>query len=210
MDLNETEQQLKKRLKYPYVWGRKQNNYFNGLTSFIYQIPDFDNLLKEIKTRFSGKDDYDNFFNYAINRWYNFWSAQAIENIFCSLPNVKAATDSKDRLVDFTIHGISFDHKTTVFPKGYPGSLEEAQNNPGDLIQWLYENQSQEQRLHLRNRLFIVLYSEGGHHWKLKSEIVWLKRLIEDYVEKFDVKKLNKFNFEENDITLSDIIWAVK
>ena len=33
-----------------------------------------------------------------------------------------------------------------------------------------------------KNRLFIVLYSKDGEHWKLKSEIMWLKDRIEKYM----------------------------
>jgi len=210
MDLLEIETELKKRLKYPYVWGRRQNNYYNGLTNFIYKTFYFDELLKEINIRFKGNEEYENFLNYALNRWFNFWSAQAIETIFCSLPNVKPALNSRNRLIDFAIQGIPFDHKTSVFPNAYPGTLIEAQNNPADLIEWLYDNQSQEQRKHLKNRLFIVLHSYDKQHWKLKAEILWLKNAIENYVNSFDVNKLLKFSVEADSTTLSDIIWLVK
>ena len=210
MDLLAVETELKKRLVYPYAWGRRQNNYYNGLTNFIYKTFIFEELLNEIDSRFKGKTEYDDFLNYALNRWFNFWSAQAIENIFCSLPKVEPNLDSKDRLVDFAIQGITFDHKTSVFPKTYPGTLTEAQKNPADLIEWLYENQSQEQRRHLKNRLFIVLYANDNQHWKLKSEISWLRDLVVNYVGSFNPEKLLKFSFESDSVTLSDIIWAVK
>lgn len=210
MNLKKIEEELKKRLRYPYVWGRKQNNYYNGLTNFIYQTFNFDDLLKETDRNFKGKPGYNNLFNYALNRWYNFWSAQAVEHIFCSIPNVEASLDKKDRLIDFEIQGIAFDHKTSVFPKGYPGNLNDALSGPDNLIKWLYENQSQQQRKHLRNRLFIILYSDSGDHWKLKAEVQWLKDLIDDYVKNFNPKNLYRFSFEPDSITLSDIIWAIK
>lgn len=210
MDLLAIEAELKKRLVYPYIWGRRQSNYYNGLTNFIYNIFYFDELLKEIDSRFKGKSDYENFLNYALNRWFNFWSAKAIESIFCSLPGVEPNLDNKNRLSDFTIQGILFDHKTSVFPAAYPGTLIEAQNNPADLIEWLYENQSQEQRKHLKNRLFVVLYSSDQQHWKLKAEISWLNNLVANYVGSFNPEKLLKFSFASDSVTLSDIIWAVK
>lgn len=210
MNLEEIENELKKRVNYPYIWGKKQDDYYNGLTNFIYQTFSFDDLLKEIDKRFKDKPDYDNFFNYALNRWYNFWSAQAVESIFCSLPNVEASLDNKDRLVDFKIKEIAFDHKTSVFPRGYPGSLNNALDNPNDLIEWLYKNQSQQQRKHLKNRLFIILYSKTDDHWKLKSEVQWLKDLIEQYIKDFNPQNLKKFSFEANSVTLSDIIWGIK
>jgi len=78
------------------------------------------------------------------------------------------------------------------------------------LIKWLYKHQSQQQRKHLKNRLFIVLYSKDGEHWKLKSEIMWLKERIEKYMLGFNPNYLLKLNFEKDQETLSDIIWAIR
>lgn len=208
--LSEIESELKKRLTHPYKWGQKQNDSFDKQTNFIYHIFLFEELLKEIDKRFKPEKDFDLYFNYTINRWYNFWSAQAVENIFCSLPNVKPALDSKDRLVDFTIDGVSFDHKTSNFPKNFPYKIDEAIKKTDELINWLYKNQSQQQRKHLKNRLFVVLYSADGEHWKLKSEIIWLKERIEKYMLGFNPNYLMKFNFENDKETLSDIIWAIR
>lgn len=208
--LTEIETELKKRLIYPYQWGQKQNDNFDKQTNFIYHTFLFEDILKEIDQRFKSEKEYDLYFNYSINRWYNFWSAQAIENIFCSLPNVKPALDSKDRLVDFTIQGEAFDHKTSIFPKSFPYKIDEAIKKTDELIKWLYKNQSQQQRKHLKNRLFIVLYAYNGEHWKLKSEISWLKERIEKYMLGFNPNYLLKFNLEEGKPTLADVIWAIK
>lgn len=208
--LAEIELELKKRLAYPYKWGQKQNDNFDKQTNFIYHTFSFKELLSEIDKRFKSNSNYSSFFNYTINRWFNFWSAQAVENIFCSLPNVKPALDSKDRLVDFTIDGVSFDHKTSNFPKNFPYKIDEAFKKTDELIKWLYKHQSQQQRKHLRNRLFIVLYNGSGEHWKLKSEIIWLKERIEKYMMGFNPDYLLKFNFEQNKETLSDVIWAIR
>lgn len=208
--LTEIESELKKRLSFPYKWGQKQNDFFDNQTNFVYQISSFEFLLNEIKSRFKNSTDYKKYFNYTLNRWYNFWSAQAVEKIFCSLPNVIPALDEKDHLVDFTIDGFTFDHKTSVFPKAYDKTLKKAIVNTDDLIKWLYENQSREKRMHLKNRLFVVLYSTTGEHWKLKAEISWLKKEIEHYMIGFNPHYLMKFKYEEGNETLSDIIWAVR
>jgi len=208
--LAEIELELKKRLAYPYKWGQKQNDNFDKQTNFIYHTFSFKELLSEIDKRFKSNNNYSSFFDYTINRWFNFWSAQAVENIFCSLPNVKPALDSKDRLVDFTIDGVSFDHKTSNFPKNFSFNINEAIKKTDELIKWLYKHQSQQQRKHLRNRLFIVLYNGSGEHWKLKSEIIWLKERIEKYMMGFNPDYLLKFNFEQNKETLSDVIWAIR
>jgi len=208
--LQNIETELKKRLVYPYKWGRKQNDSFDKLTNFIYSTQLFDSLLIEIKKRFENNSNYKDIFNYSLNRWYNFWSANAVEQIFCSYPNVKPARNSKDRLIDFSIDGASFDHKTSVFPKNYSLPIDEAIRNTPELIKWFYKNQSQQQRKHLKNRLFIVLYSGDGEHWKLKAEISWLKKIIEHYMIGFNPHYLMNFSFEKDKTIISDIIWAVK
>jgi hypothetical protein len=209
LNLLQIENELKKRLTYPYKWGRKQNNYFDKLTNFVYNISEFDEVIKEINNRFKTDKEHQNISNYALNRWYNFWSAHAIEKIFCALPNVKPALDSRDRLVDFTIDGVTFDHKTSIFPKNFPYKIKDAIKKTDELIKWLYKHQSQQQRKHLKNRLFIVLYSPDREHWKLKAEILWLKERIEKYMGGFNHNYLLKFQFEKDKYTLADIIWSI-
>jgi len=210
IDILQIEKELKKRIVCPYKWGRKQNDEFDRLTNFVYRISSFEEVVKEIENKFRSDKEHQNISNYALNRWFNFWSAQAVEKIFCSLPNVKPALDEKDRLVDFSIDGVTFDHKTSIFPKKFPYPIDEAIKKTDELIIWLYKNQSQQQRKHLKNRLFIVLYSSDGEHWKLKAEISWLKERIEKYMAGFNPHFLLKFPLEENHETISDVIWAIR
>ncbi|MGQ9642596.1 MAG: hypothetical protein ACUVT3_01920 [Ignavibacterium sp.] len=209
-DLIKIQSELQKRLAFPYRWMRVQNDDFDNKTNFIYQIKTFEELLLEIDKRFKTDKDFNSYFNYSLNRWFNFWSAFAVEKIFCSLPNVKPAFNHKDRLKDFSIHGITFDHKTTVFPKKFNETIKHATKNPLTLIKWLYENQSGQKRKHFHNRLFIVLYNSNGEHWKLKAEILWLKEIIENYLSAFVPNKLFSLELSKEFKTLADIIWAIK
>ncbi|RJP65814.1 MAG: hypothetical protein C4539_12475 [Ignavibacteriales bacterium] len=212
MNLDKIESELKKRLKYEYKWGIKQNDHYDQLTEFIYRYDEFDPLLQRISREEKIiQDDKELFTNYALNRWYNFLSAQAVENIFCSNPKVKANIDRRDKLVDFSINDIVFDHKTSVFPKNFHHNINYALGNKTELIKWLYENQSQQGRKHFGNRLFVVVADRNsGEHWKLKAEISWLKEKISVYLEKFEADNLEHMNFIKERITLSDIIWAIK
>lgn len=204
IDLEKLELQLKKRLKYPYTWGRKQADDWDKMTNFIYEIRRFSdlevmisNLSPELK-------------NYALNRWLNFWSAKGIEQIFTSQQNVVANKNEYDKLVDFTINGIPFDHKTSVFPRGFKKDFNYAYQNKRELIQWFYDEQSQQGRKHLKNRLFVVLFDRNSlEYWKLKVEIRFIKQQIEQYITNFSLNKLEKFNFENEEI-FSDVIWIIK
>lgn len=211
MDYAAIEKELKKRLTYEYSWRRKQVDALDKQTSFIYKISSFDLVLSKIETKFKDNSQYDDLKNYALNRWFNFWSAKAIEAIFCEHEGVKSHPDSYNKFTDFFINKIPFDHKTTVFPKGFNKSVPYAIAHKNEIIEWLYKNQSQQQRKHFKNRIFIVLvnYENESEHWKLKAEISWLKKIISTYLLKFESSKLHSFYFE-NEVVKADIIWAIK
>ena len=205
------ERELRKRWAYPYRWGRVQNDRFDALTRFVYSVESFDAVLAQIERRYEHAPDHEGLRDYALNRWYNFWSARAVEELFCSLEGVVPARNQRDRLVDFSIHGVRFDHKTSVFPKGFGHDLCFAVNRPEALIQWLYAHQSKQQRQHYANRLFVVLYAADGQHWKLKAELTWLRTLVNSYVKAFDPERLWRFSFgASTSPTLADVIWAIR
>ena len=204
MDVIRIENELKKRVSLPYKWGRKQNNDWDKKTSFIYTTFSFSTLLKNNEPLNQLLQEY------ALNRWYNFWSAMAVEFLFASHLKVKPNKNAFDKLVDFQIDAIYFDHKTTVFPVGFNQSFQYAKNNKKELIEWLYNNQSQEGRKHFKNRLFIVLFDKSNNeHWKMKAEIQLLKQEIDNYVKHFSIHNLTKLNYD-NQAILSDIIWVEK
>jgi hypothetical protein len=209
-DLRIRERELKKRWVYPYRWRRVQNDRFDARTRFVYDIPAFDPLLAEIERRFADSEQFEAFRDYALNRWYNYWSARAVEGVFCALEGVTPARNRRDRLVDFTLDGVRFDHKTSVFPRGFGHDLTYAVNHPAELITWLYRHQSRQQRQHFGNRLFLVLYTGDGAHWKLKAELTWLARVVRQYVAGFDADRVRHFNFVAGQETRADVIWAIR
>lgn len=210
ISLENIENQLRFRCNYPYRWGKKQNDVWDAHTQFIYEISTWEKLIDTIKHEIAVHHfDKSTFFQYASNRWYNFWSAMAVEHIFMEIEGVKPALNHKDRLVDFSFFGINFDHKTSVFPRGFRQTIDYAQKHEAELLHWLYKNQSQQSRKHLENRLFLIVFAQNGEHWKLKAEISWLKSIILNYVATFDVSKLKTLEFSTHQ-AVSTIIWAIK
>lgn len=201
--LEELEQELKKRLALPYCWSRKQSDDWDTLTNFIYKTPYFDALQEQVGHLQNPLKQY------ALNRWLNFWSAKAIEYIFAMDTKVIPCTNVYDKYQDFTIEGIAFDHKTTIFPKGLGKNLADALKNKRELITWLYQNQSQQGRKHYHNRLFVVLHRKDQQHWKLKAEISFIQAHITTYLQHFSKENLEKFNFDQQEI-VSDIIWITQ
>jgi hypothetical protein len=211
MDLENIEKELKKRCQFPYKWFRKQNDLWDSYTNFIYKTPNWESLIRKISIVADTQGfDKQQIFQYAANRWYNFWSAQAVEQIFTEIDGVEPVAQIKDSEKDFYLFGIPFDHKTSVFPKQFNKTFEYAQNHKNELIEWLYKNQSAQKRHHFKNRLFIVVFERNGEHWKLKAEISLLKKSIQKYAASFRREQLHSFTFAGEQQTLSDIIWVSK
>lgn len=205
------EEQLKKRLQLPYKWGQRQNDRWDGYTRFIYEINTWDLIVARCaKVSEVRIIDQKKLLDYAANRWFNFWSAMAVEEIFSEMANVLPVQNIKDSTKDFYLNAIPFDHKTTVFPKMFNKSFEYAQANKVELIEWLYKNQSTQKRHHLKNRLFIVVYDKNGEHWKLKAEISLLRKAVHEYVVAFKPEQLHSVIFAARQTALSDIIWVSK
>lgn len=198
MDLKRVEIELKKRWEYPYHWGHRQQDDWDHQTNFIYQTYSFERLLERLVSL-----DKE-LINYGLNRWYNFWSAMAIEQLFATHPEVTPNKNKYDKLVDFSINGIPFDHKTSIYPKGFKHHYPYALSHKTELSKWLYANQSQQGRKHMANRLFVVLYdSQKGEHWQLKAEIASLKKAVDAYLQRFSEEQLI-----HTETRLSDIIFV--
>ena len=209
LDLENIEKELKKRHQFPYKWFRKQNDQWDRFTQFIYQIPNWEALIRKIAIVAESQEvDKQQIFQYAANRWYNFWSAQAVEQIFTEIDGIEPVEEIKDSEKDFYLFGIPFDHKTSVFPQQFEKTFEYAKNHKNELIEWLYKNQSTQKRHHFKNRLFIIVFDKNGEHWKLKAEISLLKKAIQKYVTLFKPEQLHSFTFADNQTTLSDIIFV--
>lgn len=189
-----------------YSWQNvKQNDYLDRKTRFIYSIYFYNELLSKIKEAGLNENEA----SYAKTRWYNYHSAKITESLFANSPKVKANLNQYDKLVDFSIDDINFDHKGTVFPAKIPYTLRQCFFNKKILIDWLYDNQSSQGRYHIGNRLFIVFYDlKEQKHWRLKSEISLIKNAIQNYLNTFNKDNLITFSKERN--ILSDVIFIIK
>ena len=190
----------------PYIWGRKQNNDFDSMTRDVYNIKDLQSLLLKYP------NDRSDLSNYAHNRWFNFHSAKCIEDIFCSHPGVVRENNKYHQSIDFYINGVPYDHKTTVLPRSFYGSLNvtDTEDFEISLIRWLYKNQSTGQMYHLGNRLFLVVIDSYDleSSWKVKAEL----SLIKEHIDMFIGNGGNIYNFrcEETGTRFSSGIIVVR
>jgi hypothetical protein len=207
--LEQIQTELVKRLSYRYKWGQKQNDLWDGYTAFIYETLLWETFVERMKQVTTiEKLEKVRLFDYAANRWFNFWSAVGVEQIFSELERVEKVKNSKDSEKDFLLNGIPFDHKTSVFPRNFSEDFNYALQHKKELIQWFYKHQSKQKRFHLKNRLFIVVHATDGAHWKLKANLRALKTEIKKYENNFSQAQLQRLTFANGVTALSDIIWV--
>jgi len=209
VNLEHVEIQLKKRWASDYKWGRKQADIWDAQTNFIYKIADFDVVVAKIYDEFNTHRKYEELRNYALNRWYNFQSAMAVEHIFSTHAKVRKVKNDKDREKDFYINGLAFDHKTSIFPSGFGKDVDFAQQHPKELVKWLYINQSEQQRFHTKNRMFVVLHKADGEHWRLKAELSWIKVLVDSYLDSYRELDLISLRHSQG-IVKTDVIFGLR
>lgn len=92
--------------------------------------------------------------------------------------------------------------------------VNETQENPGNLMQWLYEKQSP-RLFGAENRLFVVLVDSNDmrQSWKMKRAFSLIEPKVKDYLNSFTSNSLKKVNFTFNKKpyeSLADIIFVVK
>lgn len=175
-------------------------------TNFIYNCFSFEQLKDKVQ---STQTD----FNYAVHRWFNFHTSKACEDLFAHY-GAKKEKNEKNRTIDFFFNDVNFDLKLTVYPMKLNKILDlNKRADKNFLIQWLYKNQSQQGRMHLENRLFIVCRSEKGYYdsISIKANFDLLNAKIKSFFHYFENKKLNEVNLQINGIkkiVVSDIIYV--
>lgn len=170
-DLQKVASQLKSQWK-------RQDNVTDKATNFIYNATTLDQCLAEIKR--TGVDE-----NYALHRWYNFQTSIYCEEIFCDYGAVPDA-DRYNHDVDIYIDRIPFDVKLTVYPaklasKPYDLTKRSGKNS---MITWYYENQSQQNRKQLLNRLYVVCDGASPQETiLLKSDFELIRTKIKSFMD---------------------------
>ena len=195
--LKELKEELEKALNLMNPNWKKQNNTDDRLTNFIYYTNSLDKIIEISKSK-----NLD--LNYVLHRQYNFKTSNACEKIFEFYGAVREKNTTHHD-IDFYISGEPFDLKLTVYPQALKNDnllydLTKV-NEKNELIRWFYLNQSQQNRKHMKNRLFIVC--NGSDNMKLKSDFLKIckevKLWIEPYLDKEKKPHFNTLTIKDND-----------
>lgn len=92
--------------------------------------------------------------------------------------------------------------------------IKEAQDNPLELMKWLYENQG-EMRFGAENRIYLILTDSKdlSQSWKMKRAFSLIEPKVREYIENFSSQSLKqvKFSYKKMEYSaLSDILFIVK
>lgn len=190
-----TKQELHKALSLLSSKWSRQNNTSDKRSNFIYYVETVDECLSKAREMGIGE-------NYVLHRWYNYHTSKYCEYLFVK-HGAKKESNEFHHDIDIYIDGIPYDVKLTV----YPAKLEKenvlldlnSREGKNELIQWMYKNQSQEGRKHLKNRIFIVCNGKNTEE-KLakKSDFETIEQKIDNYFKYLKSNEPNKLNIKDN------------
>lgn len=166
--LAETMRKLAKNI--PHEWGEIQNNDADDKID-IFGIHTYDELESKIA---NSPDDYK---KYVRRRWYLTNCSKCDEYLFYKNENVIENPNPCAKSWDIKINDtFYFDVKGTVVPKEMRNNIGKLIENPQEMIDFFYENQSKERRHGIQNRLFIVHHSFVDAKRELYLRCAWLSK----------------------------------
>ncbi|MGN0211405.1 MAG: hypothetical protein ACI4AN_00480 [Muribaculaceae bacterium] len=92
--------------------------------------------------------------------------------------------------------------------------INEAKNNPLELMTWLYANQG-EMRFGSENRLYVILVDsfDLNESWKMKRAFNLIEPIVKQYIDKFSVSSMKLINFTFKKVayrSLADALFVIK
>lgn len=214
------------------AWDYVQNSWYNNWTSFIIESlfkrnPKVISAVGEIKS-------VDFFIdNYPLDLKVTFFPNELMERKIKAVLGKHTLSWLKNECKKL---GISCDKNTSVTQQTYTlleklketghnnvleklamvrnSIINDAQNNPAELMEWLYEKQG-EMRFGAENRIYLILVDSENYEesWKLKRAFSLIEPKVKDYIENFTSSSLKKVMFQykkKNYTALSDIIFVIK
>lgn len=180
-----------------FKWGVVQGQLDQKIqTEYVRRFVRYEDLIGSIEKKL-----YGDIKQYVIATWYNHWTTVLIEDHISQHPKI-IPTLKNNFGVDIFFDNQPFDLKITYLPKNY--SLEQALDNPKNLIIWLYENQGA-QRFGADNRFFVVLASKNNldESWKLKRDFGFVFHKIDEFFNNASVSTKDEiiFSFKKKTYT---------
>lgn len=203
IDLTDLEVQLKKRWSYPQNWNFKFNSDWESRINFVYETSNFEDILNKTESL------SEPLAQYAVNRWYNFWSMKGVHHIFLRHPAATPPAEPGNDSDEFILQQVPFRIKLHVYPYHFARTLRYAICHEEELLYWLYHKTVNNHATFFKNHIFIMLYNRDGEHWTLKAELQKIGKKLKGYLDQFDVHRSFRLHFAENKLCYADVIWLI-
>lgn len=204
MDLAFLESQLKERWYLSIPWNFKFDMRMEPEIHFIYKNTDFGEILKQAAALPAP------FEQYAINRWYNFWSNKALVYIFSQHPSVQTKKNIYNEIDSISFNSIDFRVGGYVYPNQFARTLRYALLHKEELLYWLYRRMRKNHRRDIKNEIFVIFYQRNGEHWRLKAELGLIEKVVFNFLNEFDVHRVLRLHLNENKTSYAEIVWCMK
>ncbi|MFZ0391616.1 MAG: hypothetical protein WAN36_14240 [Calditrichia bacterium] len=195
------QEQLEKRCFYPVIWNFRFHPSWEPDIQFVYSCATFEEVLQQSE---SLRRDIQ---HYAINRWYNFWSQKALNEIFASHPEVQAVNNSAKNLI--RINGDVYQVKSLVYPNQFARTLRYALQHEQEMVQWLCRKFSRNNHDHSEHQLFLLLFQRDGEHWKLKAKLTDLMAIVHEYLDNFNKNGMCQNQISRENGCKCGLIWFI-
>lgn len=214
------------------AWNYVQNSWYNNWTSYLIESlfkrhrrvisavgeiksVDFfiDNYPVDLKVTFFPKQFMDEKIKLKLGKSTLAWLKTKGKNL-----GITVRTDNSEVQQIYVLLEKLSEHGHNDIIKELANARSEviknAQNNPTELITWLYTNQG-EMRFGAENRLFVILAdsTDINQSWKMKRAFSLIAPKIQNYLDTFTSHSLKKvhFTYKKQDYSsLADIIFVVK
>ena len=192
--------------KIPLRWGAVQNNAYDRQID-MFSISSYD----ELETALQNVNN-ENVRDYFRRRWFLWQCSKCDEHIFCidgeAVPHQNPRSKEYD-IMFLNDQTLKFDVKGTIIPKGFRDiPYKELIENPQELANWMFGNQSKGVRYDIQNRLFIVHHSLVQQEREMYTRCAWetKKKVYSEYILKLKQGK----RFISSKGVKADFIWLIE
>lgn len=214
------------------AWNYVQNSWYNNWTSYLIESlfkrhPRVISAVGEIKSVDFFIDDY------PVDLKVTFFPKEYMEEKLKIKLEKKELSWLKSKGKEFGISASSDDSEAQqiytltekLLEQGHTDIIQslndiksevvrDAQNNPVELMTWLYEHQGP-MRFGAENRLFVILAdsTDLNQSWKMKRAFPLIEPKVQNYLETFSNTSLKKIVFtfnKQNYTSLADVIFVIK
>ena len=178
----------------PVNWGYIQNDTYDNELKKNCNIFDIKSLCELNKYISNFDNDHQLYYK---RRWYLLRCADCDEFLFYKNDNTEHNPNKFDKKWDIKIcNHFLFDVKSTVIPKSFRENWKDIIENPQQIIDFYYEQQSKGVRYDIQNRLFIIHHSLIDEKRELLLRCAWRTKefVYKTFVDNIEHIELSKYN----------------